>query len=201
MAAPKYRRTYPRRFDFGLPEDNLNNFAKSFDQLIALEPQEIQLGILKRLRGAPINRHSDWYQLRYNPNPPYNILSTRDISFATMQRVNRFARFWDMIGNSGRFKETLPLILGGTPFHRFLTLSDHLYEKAGSTWKISLKRIFELLYQVLVESLAEDANWVKQSLLIDYQRAGQKSALDLGGPSLEIIPKKGKANKRQQQHL
>jgi hypothetical protein len=64
-----------------------------------------------------------------------------------------------------------------------------------------LKRIFELLYQVLVESLAEDANWVKQSLLIDYQRAGQKSALDLGGPSLEIIPKKGKANKRQQQHL
>jgi radical SAM superfamily enzyme YgiQ (UPF0313 family) len=186
---------------FGLPEDNLDNFAKSFDQLIALEPQEIQLGILKRLRGAPINRHSDWYQLRYNPNPPYNILSTRDISFATMQRVNRFARFWDMIGNSGRFKETLPLILGGTPFHRFLTLSDHLYEKSGSTWKISLKRIFELLYQVLIESLAEDANWVKQSLLIDYQRAGQKSALDLGGPSLEIIPKKGKANKRQQQHL
>jgi radical SAM superfamily enzyme YgiQ (UPF0313 family) len=186
---------------FGLPEDSLDNFADSFDQLVSLKPQEIQLGILKRLRGAPINRHSDWYQLRYNPNPPYNILSTRDISFTTMQRVNRFARFWDMIGNSGRFRETLPLILGDTPFQRFLILSDHLYEKAGSTWKISLKRIFELLYLGLVDGLGEDANLVKQSLLLDYQRAGQKSALDLGGPSLEIIPKTGRANKRQQQHL
>jgi len=52
---------------FGLPEDSLDNFADSFDQLVSLKPQEIQLGILKRLRGAPINRHSDWYQLRYNP--------------------------------------------------------------------------------------------------------------------------------------
>ena len=186
---------------FGLPEDSLENFANSFNQLVALKPQEIQLGILKRLRGAPINRHSDWYQLRYNPNAPYNILSTRDISFATMQRVNRFARFWDMIGNSGRFRETLPLILDNDPFQRFLVLSDSLYAKAGSTWKISLKRVFELLYLILIEDFDLDSNIVKHSLLMDYQRAGQKAALDLGGPSLKVIPKTGKANKRQQQHL
>lgn len=186
---------------FGLPEDSLDNFAKSFDRLVALKPQEIQLGILKRLRGAPINRHSDWYQLRYNPNAPYNILSTRDISFATMQRVNRFARFWDMIGNSGRFRETLPVILDDDPFQRFLLLSDKLYDRAGSTWKISLKRIFELLYSTMIEDLGVNPKITKQSLLLDYQRAGQKSALELGGPSAEIIPRTGRANKRQQQHL
>ncbi len=60
---------------FGLPGDSLNNFAKSFDQLVKLNPQEIQLGILKRLRGAPINRHTDVYQMVYNDNQPYNILS------------------------------------------------------------------------------------------------------------------------------
>ena len=106
---------------FGLPGDCLQNFAKSFDQLVSLNPQEIQLGILKRLRGAPINRHSASFALRYNPAAPYNILSTRDIDFATMQRVNRFARFWDMIANSGRFKNTLPLILADDAFARFLT--------------------------------------------------------------------------------
>jgi coproporphyrinogen III oxidase-like Fe-S oxidoreductase len=72
---------------FGLPGDSLDNFAHSFNQLVSLKPHEIQLGILKRLRGAPINRHSDEYQLRYNPAAPYNILSTRDIDFATMQRA------------------------------------------------------------------------------------------------------------------
>ncbi|MFT5658976.1 MAG: radical SAM superfamily enzyme YgiQ (UPF0313 family) [Gammaproteobacteria bacterium] len=186
---------------FGLPEDTLDNFASSFDQLVALKPQEIQLGILKRLRGAPINRHSAWYQLRYNPNAPYNILSTRDISFTTMQRVNRFARFWDMIGNSGRFRETLPIILDDDPFQRFLTLSDLLYEKAGSTWKISLKRVFELLYTILIDHFATDPDAIKQSLKLDYQRAGQKGHLDLGGSSPEAVTRSGKANKRQQQHL
>ena len=119
---------------FGLPGDTLANFAESFDQLVALQPQEIQLGILKRLRGAPLNRHNADFELRYNPAAPYNILSTRDIDFATMQRVNRFARFWDMIGNSGRFKQTLPLILEQQPFNNFMELSDCLYRLAGSSW-------------------------------------------------------------------
>jgi hypothetical protein len=186
---------------FGLPDDSLHNFAKSFDQLVALKPQEIQLGILKRLRGAPINRHTDWYQLRYNPEAPYNILSTRDIDFATMQRVNRFARFWDMIGNSGRFHQTLPVILGDDPFDRFLQLSDQLYKLAGSTWKISLKRIFELLYTVLTRHMETKPDIVRQALLLDYQHSGQKGRLDFDSPRLEVIGRIGVANKRQQKHL
>ena len=77
---------------FGLPADTLANFSKSFDQLVGLNPHEIQLGILKRLRGVPLNRHTEEYRLRYNPQAPYNILSTRDIDFETMQRVNRFEK-------------------------------------------------------------------------------------------------------------
>ncbi|MDD2760845.1 MAG: DUF4080 domain-containing protein [Methylomonas sp.] len=94
----------------GLPGDTLEGFGLSFDRLIASNPQEIQVGILKRLRGAPISRHNDGYGLRYDPNPPYTILSTRDMSFLELQRINRFARYWDLIGNSGRFNFTLPVI-------------------------------------------------------------------------------------------
>ncbi len=64
---------------FGLPGDTLEGFAGSFDQLYALKPQEIQLGILKRLRGAPINRHTQAYQMVYSPAPPYTVLKTKDI--------------------------------------------------------------------------------------------------------------------------
>jgi len=47
----------------------------------------------------------------YHPHPPYEILQNRLIDFATMQKLRRFARFWDLIGNSGNFIETTPLIL------------------------------------------------------------------------------------------
>ncbi len=185
---------------FGLPSDRLENFGDSFDQLIALKPQEIQLGILKRLRGAPINRHTDKYQLKYNPRAPYNILSTRDIDFLTMQRMNRFARFWDMIGNSGRFPNTLPIILADKPFERFYQLSDDLYNSANSTWKISLKRLYKLLYTQLTESFNIAPEIIRQALQEDFERSGQKDTLDFIQPSLKSVSKTGVANKRQRNH-
>ena len=93
----------------GLPGEGIESFGRGFDQLIALRPQEIQIGILKRLRGTPIVRHDAEYAMAYAPRPPYEILQTRDIPFADMQRMRRFARYWDLLGNSGNFADTLPL--------------------------------------------------------------------------------------------
>ncbi|MCK5813129.1 MAG: DUF4080 domain-containing protein [Cocleimonas sp.] len=186
---------------FGLPQDTLENFAKSFDLLVSLNPQEIQMGILKRLRGAPINRHTEQYQLRYNPLPPYNILSTRDIDFFTMQRVSRFARYWDMIANSGRFPHTLPLILLITPFERFMQLSDALYLQAGSTWKIALKRLFDLIYRVMSSEMGADCEALTLALQKDYQRSGQSGLpLFLQQQTKQKKCKIGTANKRQAKH-
>jgi radical SAM superfamily enzyme YgiQ (UPF0313 family) len=94
----------------GLPGETVASFAEGFDRLIALGPQEIQVGMLKRLRGTPIIRHDAEWQMIYNPHPPYEILQTRLIDFALMQRLRRFARYWDLVGNSGNFVETTPLI-------------------------------------------------------------------------------------------
>jgi hypothetical protein len=185
---------------FGLPGDSLDNFARSFDRLVSLQPQEIQLGILKRLRGAPLNRHNEKFQLRYNPCAPYNILSTRDISFATMQRINRFARFWDMIANSGRFKNTLPLILADNPFARFLQLSDAIYDLAESTWKISLRRLFALLFTAMTRGLNIPADRARLALQADYRLSGQKGVMHLDSPASADITASGVANKRQRQH-
>lgn len=186
---------------FGLPGDTLDNFADSFDQLVALDPHEIQLGILKRLRGAPLNRHNQNYDLRYNPQPPYNILSTKDIDFVSLQRVNRFARFWDLIGNSGRFINTLPLILAEQPFKRFMLLSDKLFDLAGQSHKIALKRLFEMIYVVLTDEFELDSDRVKAQLKLDYVRAELKGVPDYENlPSLSKKTKAGVANKRQRQH-
>jgi hypothetical protein len=182
----------------GLPGDTLENFGHSFDQLIALKPQEIQVGVLKRLRGAPINRHTVGYQLRYDPNPPYSILSTADMSFSDMQRINRFARYWDLIGNSGRFIASLPVVLDDQPFTRFLQFSDALFAGSGSTWQIALKRLFELTYAVMTENLLVSPETAKHVLEQDYLRNGEKGRPDFLNNTRHPTEKSGIANKRQQ---
>lgn len=185
----------------GLPGDTVEGFGASFDELVALQPQEIQVGILKRLRGAPINRHNETYRLRYDPQSPYSILSTQDIDFANMQRLNRFARYWDLIGNSGRFSATLPVILADQPFMRFLQISDALYANAGSTWKIALKRLFELLYAAMIKVLQLPPATAEAVLREDYQRSGEKGWPDFLQADAEGGRKRSISNKRQRQYV
>lgn len=190
---------------FGLPGDDLENFAKSFDQLVALNPQEIQLGILKRLRGAPLNRHNEKYQMRYSPSPPYSVLSTRDIDFKTMQDVKRFARYWDMIANSGRFKHTLPLILSNgdhseSEFFRFMQLTHAFHDCEGSTWKISLTRLYKMIFDVLVHELKIGESRALRSLEMDYELSGQKGSFE-SHLYKDKTARTGTANKRQRNHV
>jgi radical SAM superfamily enzyme YgiQ (UPF0313 family) len=98
----------------GLPGESVESFAAGFDRLIGLGPHEIQVGMLKRLRGTRIVRHDAEWQMTYNAQAPYEILQNRLIDFATMQRLRRFARYWDLVGNSGNFVETTPLIWRST---------------------------------------------------------------------------------------
>lgn len=167
----------------GLPGEDMAGFGAGFDRLVALNPHEIQVGILKRLRGAPIDRHSEAFAMRYQPMPPYNILATDCIDFATMQRLSRFARYWDLIANAGRFRDTLPLILGDAPFERFLALADWLYAETGVTHRIQLPRLFTLLHRALSGPLATDPAALEQALEADFARSGQK-----GRPPIERKP-------------
>ena len=97
----------------GLPGESLDSFAAGFDRLVRLKPHEIQVGILKRLRGTPIIRHDAEWQMVYSPHPPYEVLQTKLLDFATIQELRRFAKLWDTIANSGNFVETLPLVWEG----------------------------------------------------------------------------------------
>lgn len=183
----------------GLPGETIGSFAVGFDRLIALGPQEIQVGILKRLRGTTIARHDAEWRMIYNPQPPYEILQNKLIDFATMQRLRRFARYWDMVGNSGNFIESTPLIwsenssLVGrassrakidfqnqhagspappSPFHAFFRFSDWLHARTHRTDGIALMRLTELLFEFLTAELHLDPKPVAETLWRDYRRGG-----------------------------
>jgi radical SAM superfamily enzyme YgiQ (UPF0313 family) len=192
----------------GLPGETVESFAAGFDRLIALGPQEIQVGILKRLRGTPIVRHDQEWQMIYNVHPPYEILQNRLIDFATLQRLRRFAKYWDLIGNSGNFVSTTPLIWReGSPFKNFLRLSDWLYARIQRTDTIALARLAELLFQFLTGEQRQDASAVAETLSRDWLAAGRR---DVPGFLREFLPAeshprpraaKASAPKRQARHL
>ena len=160
----------------GLPGESLASFAAGFDRLVALGPQEIQVGILKRLRGTPISRHDDEWRMVYAPTAPYEILQNRLISFADMQRLRRFAKYWELVGNSGNFVETTPLLWGGrkpaSPFAAFMAFSDWLFERVRRTDSIALVRLMQLLFEFLTSARGELPSDAARTLLRDYQRAG-----------------------------
>ncbi|NVD96385.1 B12-binding domain-containing radical SAM protein [Massilia sp. BJB1822] len=139
----------------GLPGETVESFAEGFDKLWALGPHEIQFGILKRLRGTPIIRHTEEFGLVFDPHPPYTILANRDIDFPTMQKLVRFARYWDLVANSGRFTHTTPVLLGDRPFYNFMEFSDWLYKNTDATHRIALDRLAGLVQRYLAQILGE----------------------------------------------
>ena len=112
----------------------------------------------------------------YSVNPPYEILQNKSIDFASMQQLRRFARYWDLIGNSGNFISGTPLLWsdGGSPFDRFMQFSRWLHKRVGRTDSIALTRLMELLFEFLTAELGLACERVAGSLWSDYQRGGRR---------------------------
>jgi hypothetical protein len=96
-----------------------------------------------------------------------------------MQRLRRFSRYWDLIANSGNFVETMPLIWGdGSPFERFLKLSDWLFARAGRSHSIALMTLAELVFEYLTSEAGREPASVARVIWRDYLRGGRSNGPD-----------------------
>ncbi len=110
----------------------------------------------------------------YSPNPPYEILQTRCIDFATMQHLRRFARHWDLVSNSGNFLRSAPLIWQkGSPFQGFLRFSQWLHARHSASHGISLHRLAEAVFDFLTGPMAQSAAQIAYTVWDDYQQGGR----------------------------
>ncbi len=181
----------------GLPGEDVESFGRGFDQLVAMKPQEIQIGMLKRLRGTPIVRHDEEWKMVYSPSPPYEILQTKLIDFAMMQRLRRFSRYWDLIANSGNFVATTPLVWGEeSAFKWFFALSDWLFIKAGKSHAISLHRLMELMLEFLSESRGVQKSVAAEAIWQDYQRGGRSDRPGFLAPYVAAADTRSVARKK-----
>ena len=172
----------------GLPGETLESFADGFDRLVRLGPNEIQVGILKRLRGTPIIRHDAEWQMVYSPHPPYEILSNNLLDFSALQELRRFAKYWDAIANSGNFVESISLLwkpvadetfddnssyAAGSPFREFRRLAAWIFSQERKSHGIPLGRLVELMFVYLTTIKGLSGSEVAATLWRDYQRGGR----------------------------
>lgn len=159
----------------GLPGEDLASFGRGFNRLLETGVHEIQVGILKRLRGAPIARHTADWRMLYSPLPPYELLRNASLTAAEMGQMRRFARYWDVFANSGRFARTMPLVLSGpSAFLGFLRFSDWLHSHVAQTHALSLKRCVDALFSYLTSEANIAPITAAGALAQDYRRVTKK---------------------------
>ena len=161
----------------GLPGESLESFGEGFDQLLSFDPHEIQVGVLKRLKGTPIVMHDEEFEMRYSPLPPFDILSTADMSFDEAQEMKRFAKYWDMVSNGGQFQQAAPLIWKGeeSAFAAFRWFSRWLYNRVARTTHINLLKLAEHLFDFLVDERGLDPHEAGAAIVADLHRTGGRS--------------------------
>jgi hypothetical protein len=192
----------------GLPGETWASFAQGFDRLQALGPHEIQLGILKRLKGTPIRQHTQDYAMVYSPKPPFEVLRTGALDFNELQAMKRFARFWDLLVNNGQLPSSSALIWADelSVFDAFNRCAAWLYERAGRSSHISLLKLADLLVDYLVEARGLDFDAVAPVVVRDLGRTGGRRLPRRLQPFEAHLPPRmparhDKGLKRQSRHL
>jgi radical SAM superfamily enzyme YgiQ (UPF0313 family) len=192
----------------GLPGEDLPSFAKGFDELAALQPDEIQVGILKRLRGTPIVRHDREWEMLYQEFSPYQILRTKTMSFAELQMIQRFSKHWDQIANSGQFTMTMEYLRSEPSlFQLFAELSQFLTQQFPTSQNIGVVNLFQSLWRFLTQLKNRPEEEVRDLLRQDYARGGRrdlpsflkedKDLTPVQGKKLSAIPKRQSLHQRK----
>ncbi len=116
----------------GLPFENYESFKKSFNDLYAMQPDQLQLGFLKVLKGAYMAEQVDAYGLKFTSEPPYEVLSTKWITYAEIRHLKKIESMVELYYNSLQFTKTLTVLvpLFASPFEFFDALAAY-YEENG----------------------------------------------------------------------
>ena len=177
----------------GLPFEDYDIFAKSFDEIYELRPNQLQLGFLKVLKGSYMYEHAKEYEITYHSRPPYEVLKTKWLPYDDVLKIRQVEEMLEVYYNSGQFEVTMKVlgVLFKSAFFLFQDLGK-FYEKKGY-FGMSHARIrrSEILLEFVeetfsadtekenlqeVQNLCEISDIIKESLIFDlYYRENCKS--------------------------
>lgn len=133
----------------GLPYEDIRSFQKSFDAVYVLLPENLQLGFLKVLKGSDIEKKAAEYEIRYTAFPPYEVLSTKWLSYQDVCHLKQIEEVLEIYYNSGQFCNSLEYLSSyfDTPYEMYEYIAA--WYEAHGLFGIKLSRVQK--YEVLME--------------------------------------------------
>ena len=176
----------------GLPYEDYKTFQKSFDEIYALQPNQLQMGFLKVLKGSYMFEHAKDYGILYHDKPPYEVMATNWLSYDEILKMKRVEEMLEVYYNSDQFEITMQIMKTkySSAFEMFQKLGDY-YESHG-LFGMSHSRIkrCEILMDFVKEEFdhrddgAEVCECIRQALVFDlYYRENSKSRPAWAGDS------------------
>ncbi|NFP91533.1 B12-binding domain-containing radical SAM protein [Clostridium sporogenes] len=163
----------------GLPGEDYNSFKNSFNDVYSIEPEEIQLGFLKLLKGSPMRLEAEKWGMVYSPYPPYEILSTKDISYEELLILKKVEGVVDKYYNSGKFNNILKYFMGEfkKPFDFYYRLAMFCNDKGYFDRNISGPQYYKVFLEFNEEFLNKNSEFLKEIIKYDYLKFNKKQWL------------------------
>ena len=141
----------------GLPHEDLSSFRKSFNEVYDMEPEQLQLGFLKVLKGSYMEEMIPACELLYSSSPPYEVLSTRWLSYGDILELKAVEEMVEVYYNSRQFTCTLEQLRQefDTPYEMFLDLAGFYQKKGYGGVNHSRLARYEILWEQAEEMFSD----------------------------------------------
>jgi len=156
----------------GLPFETYSNFSYSFNQVYNLQPDHIQLGFLKLLKGSPLREIAEYYSYEFQNHPPYQILNSKYISYSEITRLTQIEKLLELYYNSRDFKLSLNYIVNeiykGEAFSFYTDFADFWHKEELFTRGHRKDAEYNFLMRFVEENHAGYSTVVNEKLKYDY---------------------------------
>ncbi len=164
----------------GLPGEDYVSFKDSFNEVYSINPEEIQLGFLKLLKGSPVRAEAHKWGMEYSPYPPYEILKTNSISYFELIELKKVEAMVDKYYNSRKFNNIIKFFIDKfpTPFDFFLGLGDFFTKKGYFARSISNTEYYKVFLEFNEEILmSNSSSSLRDIIKFDYLRFNKKRGI------------------------
>jgi len=155
----------------GLPYEDYHSFRHSFNDVYDLQPEQFQLGFLKLLKGSGLRKYAEQYGIVYRKNAVYEVLYTKELSYAEICRLKQIEEMVETYYNSGKAYYTIACAIHyfETPFDFYEALGDYFLKKDYYAVQHSKMELYTILYHFMIETecTAEYQEILKDCLKFD----------------------------------
>ncbi|MBG9443421.1 B12-binding domain-containing radical SAM protein [Cytobacillus firmus] len=155
----------------GLPEEDYDSFKRTFNDVFAMRPEELQLGFLKMLRGTGLRLRAEDHQYIYMDHSPYEILGNNVLSFDDIIRIKQVEDVLEKYWNDHRMDATVEYLVTKvfpTPFDFFQEFGSYWEQKGWSRIGHQLEDLFKRLFEFLQTKEIADLDIAEGLMKFDY---------------------------------